>query len=90
MAESVLQVTIDGRPSRFPAGFTIGQALHALAIELPMLCHDERIKPAGGCRLCLVQIQGNPRPVTACQTPLAEGMVIEARTPNSRPSGARC
>ena len=80
MAESVLQVTIDGRPSRFPAGFTIGQALHALAIELPMLCHDERLKPAGGCRLCLVRIQGNPRPVTACQTPLAEGMVIETRT----------
>ena len=46
-----------------------------------MLCHDERLKPAGGCRLCLVQIQGNLRPATACNTPLAEGMVIETRTP---------
>jgi formate dehydrogenase major subunit len=62
-------------------GATILEALRVARIRLPTLCHDNRLKPYGGCRLCLVQIAGWGRPVTACTTPIADGMEIETHTP---------
>lgn len=76
----MLQVTINGRPRELPGGMTILQACQTLSIDLPHLCHDPRIKPVGACRLCVVRVQGEPRPVTACNTPLRAGMEIETHT----------
>ena len=56
-------------------------ALDALGIRVPTLCHDERLIASGACRLCLVSIDHASRPVPACATPLADGMVIETHTP---------
>jgi formate dehydrogenase major subunit len=77
----MLQVTINGRAHELPEGITILQACEKLSIEIPNLCHDPRIKPVGACRLCVVQVGGEPRPVTACNTLLRTGMVIETHTP---------
>ncbi|MBK9707405.1 MAG: formate dehydrogenase subunit alpha [Acidobacteria bacterium] len=62
-------------------GMTILDALHLAGIEVPTLCHDERLKPCGDCRMCLVEIGGMTHPATSCNTKLAEGMVIETHTP---------
>jgi formate dehydrogenase major subunit len=77
----MLRVTIDGRARVVEAGLTILDALRACAIEVPTACHDDRLKPYGGCRLCAVRVEGAPRPVVACTTPLADGMVIETHHP---------
>lgn len=74
-------ITINGTSRRVASGGTLLHALRAAGIELPALCHDERLKPAAGCRLCLVRIQGQERPVTACSTALTDGMVIATHTP---------
>ena len=76
----MLQVTLNGQPHT-AAGGTILTALRAAGLEVPTLCHDPRLKPHGGCRLCLVQVQGLANPVSACNTPLADGMVIDTHTP---------
>jgi len=73
--------TIDGQRIEFEAGLTILQALQGLAIEVPQLCHDERVAPAAVCRLCVVEVEGLPRPVPACATPLLEGMSIWTHPP---------
>ena len=56
-------------------------AIRAAGADVPRLCHDDRIKPIGACRLCIVQIEGQARPVAACTTPAADGMVIQTHTP---------
>lgn len=72
----MLQVTINGQPRQFSAGLTINQALRQIAIEVPTLCHDERIQPYGSCRLCTVEVKGFGGLVTACNTQLRDGMEI--------------
>ena len=76
----MLRVRINNQECEFSAGTTILQALYDAGIEVPALCHDERLKPAGDCRMCLVRIDGWPHLVTACNTPLAEGMAIATHT----------
>jgi formate dehydrogenase major subunit len=77
----MLRVVIDGCASESPAGATILEAVRAAGGELPTLCHDPRLAPFGGCRLCVVQVAGIERPVAACTAPLADGMAIETHTP---------
>ena len=75
-----LTVTIDGIPHTLPDGITILDALRAAGAEVPHLCHDDRLAPVGACRMCIVRVAGQPRPVASCTTPLADGMTIETRT----------
>jgi formate dehydrogenase major subunit len=77
----LLQVTINGRARALEEGISVLHALRAAGFDVPSLCHDDRLKPYGGCRLCVVQVQGSPRPVTACTTLLLDGMVIETHSP---------
>ncbi len=45
-------------------------------IPIPTLCHLDGLSEVGACRLCLVEIKGRPRPVSACVTPVKEGMEV--------------
>jgi formate dehydrogenase major subunit len=76
-----VRATIDGQSVTFPAGTSILGALRALGVELPHLCHDDRIAPVGACRLCLVQVRGMAHPVSSCTTALTEGMLVESHSP---------
>ncbi|MBI2816708.1 MAG: formate dehydrogenase subunit alpha [Acidobacteria bacterium] len=76
----MLSVTINGIQCRCPEGVSILDALNLLNIKMPSLCHDDRLEPYGGCRLCIVQVKGHDRPVPACSTPLAEEMEIETHS----------
>jgi formate dehydrogenase major subunit len=73
----MIRVVIDHRTCELPGGGSVLDALRAEGIHLPALCHDDRIAPAGVCRTCLVTIDGHPKPVPACVTPIADGMEIE-------------
>ena len=77
----MLQVTINGRSCEAPEGSTILDALRAQDIEVPTLCHDDRLHPTGACRLCVVAVNGWDRLVSACNTPLQQGMEIETHSP---------
>ena len=62
-------------------GLTILTALRRLDVHVPTLCHDDRLKPTGACRLCSVEIVGWNRYITACNTPLTDGMEIQSHSP---------
>jgi formate dehydrogenase major subunit len=76
-----VHATIDGQIVTVPTGTSILAALRARGIQLPHLCHDDRIAPIGACRLCLVQIDGVAHPVSSCTAALAEGMVVHTKLP---------
>jgi len=85
MADDVA-LTIDGREVSVPPGTTVFHAARGLGIDIPHLCYDPALglAPTGSCRLCLVEVQGRPRPVPSCIHPVAPGMVVWTDTPHLR------
>ena len=77
----MLQVTINQQSVHCASGMSILAAVRSAGIELPALCDDPRLAPIGACRLCIVDIAGQSRPVPACTTPVADGMTIRTHTP---------
>jgi formate dehydrogenase major subunit len=77
----MLEVTINGTSRSLPEGLTIHAALLRLGVRVPSICTDQRLKPAGDCRLCLVQVAGLGQPVPSCLQALEAGMRIETHTP---------
>ncbi|HEX7331309.1 MAG TPA: molybdopterin-dependent oxidoreductase, partial [Pyrinomonadaceae bacterium] len=76
-----MKASINGQPYQFKDGLSVLEACRSASIKIPTLCHDQRLKPIGSCRMCLVEIDGKSRPVTACNTLLADGMSISTHTP---------
>ncbi len=76
----MLRVTINGKSHTAPAGTTVLTALRAVGFDVPTVCHDPRLTPYGGCRLCVVRIKGQSKPVTSCNAVIAGGMEIETHT----------
>ncbi len=72
----MIDATINNQRYTFAAELSILQALKVAHIEVPTLCTDDRLKAAGGCRLCLVRIRDWPHPVSSCTTKIAAGMEI--------------
>ncbi len=78
----MVELNIDGHPVAVPDGTSLLAAARAAGVEIPTLCHDDRLAPTGGCRLCTVEVEGHARPVTACNTPAGPGMVVRTATPD--------
>ncbi len=76
-----LKVTIDGKTIEVPENTTVLDAARMLDIQIPTLCHHPKLTPFGGCRLCIVEIKGIPRPVTSCTTPVSDGMEVTTSSP---------
>jgi len=79
-----MQILINGQKIEAEEGLTILQVAKRNGIRIPTLCHMERLIPMGFCRICVVEVQGYESPVTACNTKVIEGMVIETDTQKIR------
>lgn len=77
----MIKGTIDGKTIEVQEGTTVLEASKMLGISIPTLCHHPKLSPIGGCRLCIVEIKGFPRPVTSCTTPVTEGMEVTTSSP---------
>lgn len=76
-----VQLTIDDRPVLAREGQTILEVARENGFRIPTLCYSEKLKPLGACRLCVVEVEGTPTPVTACTVQAREGMTISTSTP---------
>lgn len=76
----MLRITVDGTPVTCAPGVTLLEAARGAEIDIPALCHDPRLTPAGACRVCMVQVEGMDRPVASCTTPATDGMVVATAT----------
>ena len=59
-------VTIDGKTCEAYEGETVFEVASRAGIGIPTLCHDSRLEPAGACRVCLVEIEGERRLQPGC------------------------
>jgi formate dehydrogenase major subunit len=79
-----MRVEVDGRPIEVDEGTTILQAARAAGAWVPTLCFDDRQAAFGACRVCLVGLEGSPKPVPACTTPCRDGMQVDTADPTAR------
>ena len=78
------RLNIDGRELLALSGQTILEAARDNGISIPTLCYDERTAVYGGCGLCVVEVEGVDRLVTACDEPVHDGMVVYTNSPRVR------
>ena len=76
----MLKITIDGNEIEVPKGYTVLQAAEAAGVEIPIFCYHPRLDIAGNCRMCLVDLEGSPKPIASCAMPAADGMVINTKS----------
>ena len=76
----MINLTIDGLAVSVPEGTTILQAAKEVHVNIPTLCWHEDQDIKAICRLCVVEVNGNPTLQTACSTPVAEGMSVRTAT----------
>lgn len=74
-------LTLDGKRTPFRPGESLYEVAQRVGTEIPSLCYDPRLEPFGGCRLCVVEVEGARNPVAACTTAAAEGMVVRTGSP---------
>jgi predicted molibdopterin-dependent oxidoreductase YjgC len=73
-------ITIDGQEVVIESGETLLSAARRSGVEIPTLCDDPRLEPAGACRICLVEVEGVRRMQPACAYPAEAGQVIRTDT----------
>ncbi len=79
--KSTATLTINGQQVTVPAGATILEAAAELGIKIPTLCWLKKVSTTGACRVCVVNVEGVERPMTACNTPVKDGIVVVTSTP---------
>jgi NADH-quinone oxidoreductase subunit G len=79
--EQLVNLTIDGQPVSVPKGTLIWAAAKKLGIEIPIYCYHPKMDPLGACRMCFVQVEKMPKPMTACTTEVTEGMAVSTKSP---------
>ena len=80
MSEILLQ--IDGREVEAREGMTILEAAQSVGINIPTLCHHEKLEPYGACRICTVEVEtrGRTNLVAACLYPVEQNLVVRTRS----------
>ncbi len=74
-------VVIDGTQVTVPVGTTILEAAAQIGIKIPTLCWLKKISTTGACRICVVKVEGVERFMTACNTPVKDGITVITTSP---------
>ncbi|MCX7793049.1 MAG: molybdopterin-dependent oxidoreductase [Thermodesulfovibrionales bacterium] len=77
----MINLKINGKEIKAREGSTILKAALDNGIYIPHMCWDRRLEPYGGCRLCIVEVEGQRRLITSCAAPVEEGMIVWTETP---------
>jgi len=76
-----ISLTIDGKRVTCPSGTSLLGVAEKNGIKIPTLCHHPDLKPAGACRMCLVEDEKSGRIMASCVTPATPDMSIQTASP---------
>ncbi|MGI6555387.1 MAG: FAD-dependent oxidoreductase [Bacillota bacterium] len=82
----MIRLNIDGKECTAFPGQTILEVARANKIEIPTLCHDDRVKIYGSCGMCVVEVKGSRKLIRACSTEVAPDMIVSTNTARVRQS----
>ncbi len=75
----LVTLTIDGFEVSVPKGTLVIRAAEQLGIQIPRFCEHPLLEPVGACRQCLVEVEGQRKPMASCTTSVTEGMVVKSQ-----------
>ncbi|MCF6524469.1 NADH-quinone oxidoreductase subunit G [Streptomyces sp. JJ36] len=78
-AEEMVSLTIDGAEISVPKGTLVIRAAEQLGIEIPRFCDHPLLDPAGACRQCIVEVEGQRKPMASCTITCTDGMVVRTQ-----------
>ncbi|MHB2021915.1 MAG: NADH-quinone oxidoreductase subunit G [Mycobacteriales bacterium] len=78
-----VSLSIDGFSVTVPEGTLIIRAAELLGIQIPRFCDHPLLDPVGACRQCIVEIEGQRKPVTACTTTCSQDLVVKTQLTSS-------
>ncbi|HEX7433230.1 MAG TPA: molybdopterin-dependent oxidoreductase [Anaerolineaceae bacterium] len=76
----MVNITIDGKTVEVPEGTTVLRAAEMAGITIPTLCDHKELLPYGGCRLCVVEVEGARTLQPSCTLPASNHMVVHTDT----------
>jgi formate dehydrogenase major subunit len=80
----MVSLTINGKKVEVPDGTTVLRAAESAGITIPTLCDHKHLLPYGGCRLCLVEVEGARTLQPSCTLPVSNNMVVKTDTDKVR------
>ncbi|MCU7611629.1 NADH-quinone oxidoreductase subunit NuoG [Anaplasma capra] len=80
----MVRVVVDSTEVEVEDGVTVLQACESAGVEIPRFCYHERLAIAGNCRMCLVEISGQPKLAASCAMPVSEGMEVSTNSEKVR------
>ncbi|SMN10815.1 NADH-ubiquinone oxidoreductase chain G [uncultured Candidatus Thioglobus sp.] len=83
---STIEIEIDGNMVEAKAGEMLIAVTDRAGISVPRFCYHKKLSVAANCRMCLVDVEGAPKPQTACSTPVNEGMKVHTQNERAKAS----
>ncbi|MFJ4850954.1 MULTISPECIES: NADH-quinone oxidoreductase subunit G [unclassified Streptomyces] len=77
--EDLVSVTIDGVELSVPKGTLVIRAAELIGIEIPRFCDHPLLDPVGACRQCIVEVEGQRKPMASCTITCTDGMVVRTQ-----------
>ncbi|MDD3165748.1 MAG: [FeFe] hydrogenase, group A [Oscillospiraceae bacterium] len=77
----MVSLIINRRQITVSEGTTVMKAAASLGLSIPHLCYLKNLNEIGACRLCVVELVGSDKLITACNTLVEEGMQIYTNSP---------
>ncbi|MFM9035385.1 MAG: NADH-quinone oxidoreductase subunit G [Mycobacterium sp.] len=75
----LVTVTIDDTTLSVPKGTLVIRAAELIGVQIPRFCDHPLLEPVGACRQCLVDVEGQRKPLASCTTTVSEGMVVRTQ-----------
>ncbi len=77
--EDLVAVTIDGVELSVPKGTLVIRAAEMIGVEIPRFCDHPLLDPVGACRQCIVEVEGQRKPMASCTITCTDGMVVKTQ-----------
>jgi NADH-quinone oxidoreductase subunit G len=76
----MIEIELDGQKVSVPEGSMVMHAADKAGAYVPHFCYHKKLSIAANCRMCLVDVEKAPKPMPACATPVAQGMIVRTKS----------
>ena len=83
MSDDIVNIEVDGKPVEARPGQMLIEVTDSIGAYVPRFCYHEKLSVAANCRMCLVDVEGAPKPIPACAQPVTEGMKVFTKSPRA-------
>src|SRR5210317_1047504 len=83
MSKDIVNIEVDGKQVEARPGQMVIEVTDKVGSYFPLFCYHDKLSIAANCRMCLVDIEGAPKPIPACAQPVSEGMKVFTKSPRA-------